>query len=128
MDAGTKQASGWLDSIKDSFENLFNQLEFSWAKITEYGVALGGGILVGFLVRRFGRQTIIIFIVFIAVLAGLNYFELIAIDWTKVKEFVGLAPAETVEAFFKDYWQWAKIHIVAVIVSVVGFVIGYKIG
>ena len=129
MDAATKQATqGWLDTLKNQFENITRQFEFSWAKVSEYGIALGGGIFVGFIVRRYGRQAIITFIAFAALLGGLHYLQLITIDWPKVKEFVGLAPAETVEVFFKDYWQWAQSHIVAVIVSIVGFIVGYKIG
>ena len=129
MEAETKQATqGWLDTIKNQFEGITQQFELSWAKVTEYGIAFGGGMLVGFLVKRYGRQTILTILAFAAVLAGLNYFELVTIDWIKVKEFIGLAPAETVEAFFKDYWQWATSHIISVVVSILGFIVGYKVG
>ncbi len=129
MEAETKQAAqGWLDIIKNKFEIVAQQFEFSWARATEYGTALGGGIVIGFLVRRYGRQTILTIIAFAALLGGLAYFDLITLDWPKVKELAGFAPADTVEVFFKDYLQWVQAHIITVLVSIIGFIIGYKIG
>lgn len=130
MDVAKKQAAqqGWLDTIKNKFEAFIQQFEFSWAKVTEYGIALGGGIVCGFLVRRYGKQTILILLVLAALLGSFVYFEVITIDWPKVKELIGIAPANTIEAFFKSYLQWAQAHFITVIMSIVGFIIGYKIG
>ncbi len=129
MEAGTKQAAqGWLDTIKDKFQETFQQFDFSREKVIEYGVGLGSGIFVGFLFKRYGKQTFFTLLVLGGVLLGLNYYELISIDWIKVKELIGLAPADNVEGFIKDFLTWATAHIISVVVSVIGFIIGYKIG
>jgi len=123
-----KTTQGWLDAIKSKFQELSAQFDLSWSKATEYSVALGGGILVGFLVKRYGKQTITTLLVLAALLLGLNYLGFIAIEWDKVKDVVGFAPTGTLETIFQDYWQWALAHVVSVFLSIVGFLIGFKIG
>lgn len=128
MEVQNQMARGWFESIKSKFQEFIQQLDLSWPKMTEYGIALGSGFFAGFLVKRYGRQAIITFIIFGGVLFGLHYFEIITIDWMKVKEFSGFAPTGTIETFFQDYWQWAKMHVITVTVAIVGFLIGFKIG
>jgi uncharacterized membrane protein (Fun14 family) len=121
-----KVTHGWIEAIKLKFQEFTHQLDLSWPKLTEYGIALGGGILAGFLINRYGRQTLVTILFLSVFLVGLSYLEIITIDWTKISEFVGFAPKETLEGLFQEYWQWAMNHIGTVFMATIGFLIGFK--
>lgn len=126
---GAKEATqGFFDTIKGKIQDIFAQFDFSWKTITELAIGLGTGFLFGFLVKRYARQAVFLIVLFVALLIGLDYLNLISIDWTATKNFIGLPPTETIEGIAQDYFKWAKDHIFTVITGVVGFLIGYKVG
>jgi uncharacterized membrane protein (Fun14 family) len=124
----TNVTKGWLEKLKEHLQELTERLDLSLPKLTELGVAFGLGILGGFLVKRFGRQTIVLFVLITAILLGFDYLGVIKIDWLVIKDFIGIAPSQTLEGFVQEYIGWIKEHILAVFVGVIGFLIGYKIG
>ncbi len=127
MEQPTTTAQGWFDTIKSKVEEFAGQFELSWAQLTQLGIALAGGITLGFLVKRYGRQTLFFIIFFTGLLLGLDYLEVITIQWVNVKNLIGLAPAENLESILQGYLQWAQKNIVAVITGFIGFLIGYKV-
>lgn len=129
MEAEAKQVThGWFETLRARAEEFFNQFELSWANVTEYLISFGASIFAGFLVKRYGRDVLITVILIGIALAIFSYFDFITIDWIKIKDLFGVAPAETIESFFQEYFQWIKIHIISVIIGIIGFIIGYKIG
>jgi uncharacterized membrane protein (Fun14 family) len=118
---------GLFDTIKSKIEGFIGKFNLSWQQLTQLGIALAIGITLGFLVKRFGRQTLFFIILCAGILFGLQYFNVITIQWTNLKNLVGLAPADTVEGFFRTYFEWAQHNILAVITGLIGFIIGYKI-
>lgn len=127
METPTAAAQGWFDTIKSKIEEFIGQFELSWEQLTQLGIALAAGITLGFLVKRYGRQTIFFLIFFAGLLFGLEYLNVITIQWTNLKDLVGLAPAETVEGVARGYFDWAQKNVVAVVTGLIGFLIGYKI-
>ncbi|MEX0940452.1 MAG: FUN14 domain-containing protein [Candidatus Babeliales bacterium] len=124
----TQTAQGWFEVIKVKFNEFANQFDLTWAKLTEFGVAFGLGVLFGFLFKRFGRQVILLFIIAAVILIGLDYFNVITIEWQSLRNIFGTAPTTNLENIIQDYVNWAKKHIVGVIIGLIGFIIGYKIG
>ncbi|MGE0206849.1 MAG: FUN14 domain-containing protein [Candidatus Babeliales bacterium] len=126
METDVKQS--WFEVLQEKAQKFADHFEISWSKSSEYGIACGGGFLVGFLVKRYARPVILTALVVSALLLGLNYFEIITINWVAVKEFIGMTPSANFEGFFQEYWEWASTHAVTVIFGILGFVVGYKIG
>lgn len=128
MEAAPKITSGFFDTIKTKIQTLAAQFDFSWKSISDMAFGFGAGFLLGFLIKRFARQFIFLIILFIALLIGLDYLNLISVDWVALKNFIGLTSNGTLEGIVQSYFQWGKEHIVIVFVGIIGFLIGYKVG
>jgi uncharacterized membrane protein (Fun14 family) len=128
MEAQTTTVThSFFDTFKVKIQDLLAQFKFSWKTITELAVGFGAGFLLGFLVKRYARQVIVLLVLFSVVLIGLEYFNFISIDWTAIKNFIGL-PTQTLESIAQEYFTWAKEHILTVVTGLIGFLIGYKVG
>lgn len=123
-----KTAHGFVETIKNKLTTVYDQFELSWAKATEYGAALGGGLVVGFLTRRYGRQTFITLLTFSIVLAFFVYADVVTIDWQKIHNFIGFGHANSVDTYIHELVGWAQKHTITVLIGFFGFIIGYKIG
>lgn len=128
MYIATEQIQGWFDNVKIKAEELLNKLDLSPSRLAELGVFLGIGFLIGFFIKKFGRPVIIVFAFMIVGLIVLQYGGVIIIDWVKVKGFLGIAPTEQLNEVAQSWYSWAKSHLIVVVGSVVGFLLGYSIG
>ena len=127
-EAPTTVTQGFFDTIKTKMQALFAQFEFSWKTATDLAFGFVAGLVFGFLVKRYARQTIFLCILFIALLIGLDYLNLVAVDWAAIKSFLGLTSDGTLEGVIQKYFQWGKEHIAIVFAGVLGFLVGYKVG
>lgn len=119
---------GWIETIKSNVQGLFSQFEFSLDKLLEFGIAGAFGGLFGFLTKRFGKQTVIIVLALAVVFYGLDYFHVLSVDWSKIKEVFGIVPSQTFDGAVQEYVQLIKANAISFIVAVIGFIVGYKIG
>ncbi|KKP35664.1 MAG: hypothetical protein UR26_C0003G0137 [candidate division TM6 bacterium GW2011_GWF2_32_72] len=128
MDSG----KGWLDSLKQSlsWEQLEAKYGITQARLIEFASYFGIGFFAGFLFKKYFLQVLFYVLLITAVLFGLYYFDLITIDWTKVKALLGIkeVSVEATSTVANKYFEWAKANIVLIISAFLGFILGFKLG
>lgn len=124
----TENLKGWFEHAKGKVEEVAKSFDMSAAHFTQLGVAAGVGFVSGFFLKKFGRPVILLFIFMILGLLVLQYADVVIVDWAKIKNIIGIAPAENITAFAESWYAWAKEHISIVVSGGIGFLIGYKVG
>lgn len=118
----------WFDSAKLQIQALSERYNINLGKVIEVAAYFAAGFFIGILLKRFGRIFLFsLIIIFIAMLLFDN-FHVIQIDWLKIREFTGVSPEETIGSLSNIYFEWLKANISVVIGSLVGVVLGYKVG
>ncbi len=59
---------------------------------------------------------------------ALEYNHLITIDWTAVKALAGVGQSGDFNSVLNHFFDWIKNHLLLFIASLVGFLVGYKLG
>ena len=54
--------------------------------------------------------------------------KFLIIDWNAIKVFFGITPNADVNVMINHAFDWIKAHLLLFIASIVGFLIGYKLG
>lgn len=127
------QKIGLLDTLKEKVKFDDMVIKAHESKDMLIDVALYGviGLLVGYLLKRYSI-VVLVAVLMSTALFLLQHIEIVhvAINWTKVHEHLGLPQtalmlSENVPALL---WECAKNNMIIVISSVVGFLLGLKIG
>ncbi len=124
----TQQAQGWFEVMKEKVQSFFNSLNLNQQNLVEYLSYFGIGFLGGFIFKKYARGFILYALIFGGLLYGLHYFGVITIDWTKLKEFIGMAPGNGAGFTAEPYMTWARGHIMQLVIGIIGFVVGYNVG
>lgn len=127
------QGTGFLDTFKQkvNFDDLVVKVQESRGMLMDIALYGGIGLLSGYLIKRY--SSVVIMLVFvIAGLAVLQQFDflVIAINWPKINELLGLQPTVVIMSDNMPMiaWEWAKSNTTIVVSGIVGFLIGLKIG
>lgn len=129
-DIATAQ-EGWLEVIKSKLyvDKFLIFIKESKENIIEFGVYLGIGFLIGFLIKRFA--TIFIGVVlFVAVLIALSQMDIITIDFNYIRlyEFFGIRPAmSSSDTIFTIILEGIKVNWILAVGFVFGFFLGLKL-
>lgn len=123
----TQAAQSWFETIKNKIQSFLESLKLNHQTIIEYAAYFGVAFFSGFIFKKYARGFLLYALIFGGLMFGLHYFGIIAIDWAKLKEFIGMVPTD--DTFSMDpYMQWAKSHITQLIIGIIGFIIGYLVG
>jgi len=125
--AATETAKGWFETLKAKVQSFFDNLNLNQQTLVEYAAYFGVGFFSGFIFKKYARGFILYALIFGGLLYGLHYFEIITIDWTKLKDLIGMTHTDTGDAM-APYIKWAREHIMQLIIGIIGFVIGYNVG
>lgn len=115
---------GIIDTLKNKAESFKHMV--SWDQAIHYSLLCVGGLLLGFIMRRFGSQLTYALIGSLIVISIASYMQLVVIDWSMINS-LGIFPASTIEGVVNVYIILLKKYAVEVIATTIGFVIGYKI-
>lgn len=122
----------WISQLADkiNMDSFLNQFNLSTVYVITLFTYLGSGALAGFVAKRYLKALIITLLVCFLMLKGLEYLGVssISFNWVRVKELTGIAPNDTVGDIFRTYGVWLQQHIGETIASVIGFIIGIKLG
>lgn len=127
METEKTVVKGWLEGMQESVNNFIASFDIRWEHVAEWGIAFVVGSITGLLVKRFGRQIIFVLVLFAAGLLILSYLNVITFDWIAFKNIFGLHGTQTIEELVQNAFSYASEKIVAVILAVIGFVIGYRL-
>jgi hypothetical protein len=125
-------AQGWFDTLKEYVNpsKIAEKLQMNKNQVFEYLLIAGGGFLIGFILKRYGRVGITLFFVALA-LIGLDYLGVIdvAVHWEKVQELFGIQPTAHINGNVMTlYTDWVKANFGAVLSFAIGLILGWKAG
>ncbi len=116
----------FFERVKSTVQGWFQDLSVS--RIVELLAYFGIGFFLGFLLKRYCRYVLIAFVALIVAAIVLQSFGFIAINWKSVQSFFGIYPHDTIGSISTSLITWIKEHILVVISSILGFIIGYTVG
>jgi uncharacterized membrane protein (Fun14 family) len=118
-----------MENIKSlNFQGVienFKSMHINWIEVGMFGAM---GLLSGFLFKKYFQMFLICTILGVGLIAGLDHFGMININWNTVHGIVGQAPAQNVDTIFNNLLAWMKINVLLVTSFGVGFFAGLRIG
>jgi len=125
--------SGFVESAKN-FWNTFDLKKWaediggSSAEAIQAAVYFGLSFAVGYLFKKYFKLVFICLIFSVFLIKALEYGKFLTIDWVAIKAMFGVGEATDFNVVFNGYFDWIKDHLLFFIASVVGFLVGYKLG
>jgi uncharacterized membrane protein (Fun14 family) len=94
-------------------------------KISAY---FGVAFLIGLIFKKSFKYIILSCVILIIALSVLNYFNIISVNVAKVKMLLGLAEINNWTELTQYIAQQIKAHVAEVTVSIIGIILGFKVG
>lgn len=110
-----------LQGVIDNFKSM----QVNWVEVSMFG---GIGVLSGFLFKKYFQLFLVCTILGLGLIAGLDHFGMININWNNVQGVVGHAPGQNFDTIFQSLLAWMKMNVLLVASFGVGFLAGFKIG
>ncbi len=82
----------------------------------------------GFLFKKYFKIVLACLVISSFFVLGLEYLKFLTIDWASIKATFGISSGMDASVMVTQLFDWIKAHLLLFIASVVGFLIGYKLG
>jgi uncharacterized membrane protein (Fun14 family) len=92
------------------------------------GICFGVGFAIGFLFKKYFKLLIFMAISSALLLKFFEYHHIISVDWVAFKAFLGFHPQSTARSIVNSSFEWVKDNVVICLSSLIGFIIGSKLG
>jgi len=131
--AGKAASGGFMDTIKgywDSFslEQWSEKIAGDSAEVVQAAIFFTGAFLAGFFLKKYFRVLLIGAVFSVGLILLMENQGLLSVNWDACKVFVGLAPTANMNSIFNASLEWIKGNIILTVATVVGFLVGYKLG
>jgi len=130
--------------IAGVFNSVIEWLRDVWNKINikEWSESLGGtsseavhaaiyfgvGFAIGFLFKKYFKLVFFSLLFAVLIILLLQYNRILDIDWEAFNVLLGFEPAADAGVMMNTLFDWVKANFIISISSLVGFLIGYKLG
>ena len=114
-----EEKSGFLGWLQRTFDR-----PASW--YVEMAGYLVVGFIVGFLVKHAGRLFFLLLLGAGLAFWILNYFEIITVHYTILKNVLGVSADMTMQDFFTLSAGWIRSHIIESLAALFGFILAWK--
>ncbi|MFH1644638.1 MAG: FUN14 domain-containing protein [bacterium] len=94
----------------------------------EAAIYFGSGFAIGFLFKKYFKFVLLTLVASIILIKILEYNMVLEIDWEGMNVLMGFDSAADFNAIVNDIFSWIKNNFIIFISSVVGFLVGYKLG
>ncbi len=118
----------FMEKLNTQYQLFVKKLDIDHINWREIGSYMVVGFVVGFLSKRYLRSLILIAIIIVVALKGLEYYHWIDINWVQIQQVSGLHGVEGMQGAFDTMIALVRNNLTVAISSLIGFVIGYKIG
>ena len=127
----------YINVVFDSTKNFWNSLDIkkwaeqvggSSAEAVEASIYFGLTFATGFLFKKYFKFVFVCIVVTLFAIKALEYSKFLVIDWRSIKTFFGLADVVDFNMIMNKCFDWIKDHLLLFVASVVGFLVGYKLG
>jgi len=120
-----------IDSIKDWWKSLgieqkiLGDASYDAVQVSVFFVTF---FAIGFLFKKYLRFIFMSLLITFLVIKGLEYYNLVHVDWGSLKSMAGFEPTATLQMMYNKITIWIRTNMVVFLSSFVGFVVGYKLG
>jgi len=123
--------------VIDWLKNLWDKIDIKgWAQsigggsaeAVEAAIYFGSGFAIGFLFKKWFKFLAFCFIVAIVLIKILEYNMVLEIDWEGLNVFLGFDSTADFNTILNDSLAWIKANLIVFVSSVIGFLVGYKLG
>lgn len=80
---------------------------------------------VGFLCRKYFKYVFICVLFTFFTIKGLEYVKIIYVDWRAIRYVTGMVTGGNL---FETIFSWIRMHLLLFVATVIGFLVGYKLG
>lgn len=124
----TQNISSYFMQTRDSIEDFFEKYNIQTRDIIRFTSFFGIGFLLGLLCKRIFKFVVMALVVFIIVFATLSYFEIIALNYSKVQSIFGMENVNTMQDFAHHIVHLVALYWIELSCASAGLLIGYKAG
>jgi uncharacterized membrane protein (Fun14 family) len=123
----------FIDRIKEFFANFdlgswLESIGIPYTLPVQAALCFGTGFAIGFLFKKFFKTFFFGFILAILLIKFLEYQNVLIIDWQAVYSMFGIAPGADTQAVIQGLFGWIKENIVVFLATLIGFLLGCKLG
>ena len=130
--------SHYIDTFMDGSKKFWREFDIkklseriggSSAEAVEAAIYFVLSFSIGFLCKKYFKFIFVCTILSLFFIKGLEYYQFITIDWSALKTVFGAGEtASDFNTLSTQAFEWLKSHLLLTIASVVGFLVGYKLG
>jgi hypothetical protein len=129
-----------FNSAFDSLKNFWQQFDLkkwaeniggSSAQAIQAAVYFALSFAIGFLFKKYFRFLFMSCVGAVFIILFLHYNKLVVVDLKAIKAMVGIGdgvPSGDMNVIINRFFDWVRDNMLFFISSIVGFVIGYKLG
>ena len=123
-------AADWIKIQWDkiNIEQWAKDLGDSSSDAVQVSICFVSGFAIGFLFKKYLKFVFSCIIVAFIAIKFLEYHAILDINWQALNTLLGFEPNVTFGSMVNIWLDWAKAHWLIVVSSLVGFLLGYKLG
>ena len=126
------------------FQNAVEWIKEMWEKVdikgwaedvggtsseaVQAGIYFGVGFAIGFLFKKYFKFLLACLFASVVLILVLEYNKVLEIDWQAFNVLVGFEPNADIGVILNSIFDWIKENLLVSVSSIVGFLIGYKLG
>lgn len=114
----------WWNSLQHAIERLLEQMHLTSQDIVHISSFIIGGIVVGFLFKKYLKYFLIFVLLFVLVLVALDHYHVVTVNWS----MAGIDSELTIQPTIHAVLIMVRDNVALAIGSFVGFLVGYSIG
>lgn len=120
----------WIKEIwnKINIKEWAEQVGGTSSEAVQAAIYFGSGFAIGFLFKKYFKFIFSCIFVAAIVILILEYNKVLDIDWQAFNLLVGFEPTSDIGVLLNSLFDWIKNNLIIFISSIVGFLIGYKLG
>ena len=125
-----QKATGVMESMKEWWQSFDVEKIFgpSSSDAVQVATCFVSFFAIGFLFRKYLKFIFVSLIMSLLIIKGLEYYKVLDIDWEVLNTLLGFEPQMTIKDLADKTVEWVKDHMVLTVSSVLGFLLGYKLG
>lgn len=125
--------SAFAENVKSFWQGLdmkkwAESIGGSSAEAVMAAVFFGLSLAIGFLFKKYFKFVFVCLLVSAFIIKSLEVAQLLTIDWTAVQTLLGMKSATDFNTLLNIWFMWIRNNLLLFISSVVGFLVGYKLG
>lgn len=127
----------YVSTFIENIKKLWNEFDLkAWAETVggtsadavEAAVYFGLSFGIGFFFKKYFKFVFLCLIIAAFLIKALEYGNFLIIDWQMIKTSLGITPTTDINTMINQGFDWIKNHLLLFVTTVVGFLVGYKLG